>query len=176
MRLPVLAAVVALSSGMLLASPAEAAAAARPYDFNGDGFPELVVGAPDLRVGSVPRAGGVVVLPASARGLSLTERVISQSSRGVPGASESGDRFGDAVASADFDRDGYADLAVGQPRENDGVGAVTVVYGSSRGLDTSRSRRVAPASAGGFGSALVAGDYNRDGFADLAVGAPRADF
>ena len=176
MRLRAFAVVVALGSAVLSASPAEAAAAARPYDFNGDGFPELVVGAPDLQVGSVPRAGGVVVLPASSRGLSLTETVISQSSRGVPGASETGDRFGDAVASADFDRDGYADLAVGQPRENDEAGAVTVVYGSSRGLDTIRSRRVGPVSAGGFGSALVAGDFNRDGFADLAVGAPRAAF
>ena len=117
MRLRVLAVVVALGSSVLSASPAEAAGAARPYDFNGDGYPDLVVGAPSLQVGSVKEAGGVVVLPASARGLSLTERVISQSSRGVPGASEGKDRFGDAVASADFDRDGYADLAVGQPYE-----------------------------------------------------------
>src|SRR3712207_2137126 len=91
MRLRVLAVVVALSSSVLSASPAEAAAAARPYDFSGDGFPELVVGAPGLRVESVVGEGGVVVLPASARGLSLTERVISQSSRGVPGNSEGGD-------------------------------------------------------------------------------------
>jgi hypothetical protein len=58
----------------------------------------------------------------------------------VPGASEVGDKFGRTVASADFDRDGYADLAVGQPRETVGgvfaAGAVTVIYGSARGLHT----------------------------------------
>ena len=48
-------------------------------------FPELVVGAPGLRVDSVVGEGGVVVLPASEGGLSLSERVISQSSGGVPG-------------------------------------------------------------------------------------------
>jgi hypothetical protein len=186
MRLRVLAVVVAFSSSVLSASPAEAASAARPHDFNGDGYPELVVGAPELRVGSVAGAGGVVVLPASARGLSLTERIISQSSRGVPGASEGGDWFGDALASADFDLDGYADLAVGQRGESVGAlpssGAVTVIYGSSRGLDTTRSSRLNPTAHTGsspdfgeFGTSLVAGDFNRDRFPDLAIGAPYVD-
>jgi hypothetical protein len=58
-------------------------AAARPYDFDGNGFPDLAVGAPGLRVNAVSNAGGVTVLRASAAGLSLTEKIISQSSRGV---------------------------------------------------------------------------------------------
>ncbi|SDS53214.1 FG-GAP repeat-containing protein [Friedmanniella luteola] len=125
-----------------------------------------------------------MVLPASARGVALTERIVSQSSPGVPGTSEgdhpdvegAGDLFGAALASADFDRDGYADLAVGQPGENEGVGAVTVIYGSFRGPDTNRSRRVNPTSgSGAFGAALVAGDFDRDQFPDLGIGAPSAD-
>ena len=186
MRIRIVVAVLALGLGVVSAPPAEAAGLARPFDFNGDGYAELVVSAPGLRVGSVPRAGGVVVLPASSAGLSLTERIVSQSSRGVPGASEKDDRFGSAVASADFDRDGYADLAVGQPGEADGtresMGAVTLIYGSSRGLDTSRSRGIGPTSdtndapyGVAFGTALVAGDFNGDSFPDLAVGAPQAD-
>jgi len=107
--------------------------------------------------------------------LSLAERVVSQSSRGVPGASEVFDGFGRALASADFDRDGYADLAVGQPGEDEGAGAAAVIYGSARGLDTSRSRRLGPTSGGSFGSTLVAGDFNHDRFPDLAIGAPGAD-
>ena len=175
-------AVVALGIGLLSAPPAHAATAARPYDFDGNGFPDLVVGAPGLQVSAVRQTGGVVILPASASGLSLREKVVSQSSRGLPGASETGDEFGAAVTSADFDRDGFADLAIGQPGEGgglEGVGAVTVVYGSSRGLDTTRSAGFGapsgPSAFASFGTALVAGDFNRDGFPDLAVGAPLDD-
>jgi hypothetical protein len=79
MRLRVLAIVAALGSSVLSASPGEAAAAARPYDLNRDGYPELVVGAPRLQVGAVKElAGWWRCLPR--RGLSLSERVISQSS------------------------------------------------------------------------------------------------
>src|SRR5215210_44211 len=175
------AAVFMFGTGLLAGPPpAMAAATARPYDFDGDGYPDLVVGAPSLSVGTAKFAGGVVILPASARGLSSAEKVVTQSSRGVPGASQRGDKFGQSVASADFNRDGYADLAVGQPGESVGTreqaGAVTVVYGSSRGLDTTRSRGITALSSlrerEYFGEALVAGDFNADGYPDLAVGAP----
>jgi FG-GAP repeat len=187
MKRPARAAVLmlgtALLAGLAAVAPAGAAVAARPYDFDGDGYPDLVVGAPDLSVRTAGAAGGVVILPASARGLSLAERVVTQSSRGVPGASERGDRFGSSVTSADFDRDGYADLAVGQPGERigtlDKAGAVTVVYGSSRGLDTTRSSGITapsgPQESEYFGEAVVAGDFNADGYPDLAVGAPWYD-
>src|SRR3712207_4798263 len=180
MKRCVLVAAVAVGIGWAVPSPAQAAAAARPYDFDGNGHPDLVVGAPFLRVGAVPEGGGVVVLRASTRGLSLREKVISQSSRGIPGGTETGDQFGAAVTSADFDRDGYADLAIGHPGESvgplAGAGAVTVVPGSARGLDTTRSTRFhTPSGAvanARFGTSLVAADFNRDTFPDLAVGAP----
>lgn len=183
MKRTALGAVVALGMGLLVAPPAHAAAAAKPYDFDGNGYADLAVGAPGLRVTTARDTGGVVVLPASKSGLSQREKIVTQSSRGVPGASEPGDRFGSAVTSADFDRDGYADLAVGQPGETVGTleraGAVTVVYGSARGLDTTRSAGFvssAGAAAGAaFGTALVAGDFDDDGYPDLAVGAPGED-
>ncbi len=167
----------------LMVVPASAAVAARPYDFDGNGYPDLAVGAPGLRINAVRNAGGVIILPASASGLSLTEMIISQSSPGVPGGSEPGDRFGYAVTSADFDRDGYADLAVGQPGEAIGrmarAGSVTVIYGSGKGLNTTRSVGIvqpggAVASAE-WGYSLVTGDFNLDNYPDLAVGAPGDD-
>jgi len=160
--------------------PAGAAAAVKPYDFDGDGHPDLVVGAPGMAIHDMAWAGGVVVLPASGSGLSLHARLISQSSRGVPGASEEADFFGSSLASADFDGDSYADLAVGASGESvgghDGAGSVTVVYGSARGLDTSRSAWIGQpggsVSDANWGGSLVASDFNRDGYADLAVSAP----
>jgi hypothetical protein len=182
MKRPAFAAVLVLLTALLAGPPpAAAATTARPYDFDGNGYPDLVVGAPDLTVRTAPFAGGVVILPASARGPASAAQVVTQSSRGVPGASEAGDKFGKTVVSADFDRDGYADLAVGQPGEDSAsglfaAGAVTVVHGSSRGLDTMRSTGFTtltePEQGAHFGEALAAGDFNGDSYPDLAIGAP----
>jgi hypothetical protein len=171
------AAALALVVPIGLAAPAHAAMAAKPFDLNGDGYPELVVGAPSLQVGSVKEAGGVFVLPGKKSGLSLKEKVVTESTSGVPGEPDNGDTFGYAVASADFDRDGFADLAIGQPGENvtgpdDRSGAVTVVYGSTSGLDTHRSARLTFPDSGQLGTALVATDLTGDGYPDLAVGSP----
>jgi hypothetical protein len=83
---------------------------------------------------------------------------------------------------ADFDDDGFADLAVGTPSEDVGAaadaGAVTVLYGSAAGLSASGSRQLTQDTAGvpdaaegddHFGHLLAAGDFNGDGRADLAV-------
>src|SRR3954469_8244617 len=97
-------------------------------------------------------------------------------------------RSGQGVARADFNGDGFGDLAVGVPDENVGAaqlanaGAVNVIYGSATGLPDSGNQCLpqVQARAGGdspeaddrFGSALAGGDFNNDGRADLAVGAP----
>lgn len=83
----------------------------------------------------------------------------------------------------DFNGDGFADLAIDAQSANGGAGAVIVMYGSTSGLTTTRSQYWAlgmPGVAGprrtaagdGFGAALTVGDFNGDGYADLAIGVP----
>jgi FG-GAP repeat len=92
------------------------------------------------------------------------------------------------LARADFDDDGFVDLAVGVPGEDveahDGAGAVVVLYGSDAGLTGAGAQlfhqdlpEIADRAEAGdaFGAALASGDFDADGFADLAVGIPGED-
>ncbi|MFF5306067.1 VCBS repeat-containing protein [Streptomyces sp. NPDC013161] len=132
----------ALVGGTLLpAAPAFAVHGAVPGDFNGDGYRDAVLPAPGATVAGKEEAGAVVVLYGSASGLSATRRkTITQNTPGVPSSSEAWDMFGSATATADLNRDGYADLVVSAPYEDtaDGTdaGLVTVLWGSRNGLTT----------------------------------------
>jgi hypothetical protein len=152
-------------------------------DFDHDGFVDLAAGAPGEGIGGAAGAGAgaVSVLPGSAAGLTATGgRLLTQ----VGGAVEGGDQFGDALASADFNHDGFADLAAGAPSEKVGstlgAGAVSVLPGSAGGLTATGGRLFTqiggrPERYDLFGFALAAGDFDQDGFADLATGAPLED-
>jgi hypothetical protein len=164
--------------GRPIAAPAVAGASLQA-DFNNDGADDLAVGVPTESVGSISRAGDVNVLYGSASGLSGTG---SQLFTQVAGAVEAGDRFGSALATGDFNNNGFADLAAGAPLEDVGAtvdaGAFSEIPGSASGL-TSTGGQVhtersftGPQASDQFGFALAAGDFSNDGFADLAVGIP----
>jgi hypothetical protein len=109
--------------------------------------------------------GGVVLIGNADRKITA----LTGEDAGVPPPATGSDGFGMAVASADFDRDGVADLAVSAP----GRKALYVLYG----LDKRKQQILAedlrpPPRVGMFGFSLVARDFNRDGYADLAVGTP----
>lgn len=97
-----------------------------------------------------------------------------------------------SASGQDFNGDGFADLAVGAPFEDIGAavdaGAVTIIYGGGPGLGlsgvfplpsvqiTQATFGLDPVEAGdNFGAALAWGDFNGDGFDDLAIGAPGED-
>jgi hypothetical protein len=132
---------------------------------------------------------GAAVLPATGHAqCSLTNATTwcaHQDSNGVSGGAEDDDRFAAALAFGDFDGDGFDDLAVGAPGENDGAGFVHVFYSNGSLLALAGQQLFSQTEAtgddegaedgDGFGAALAAGDFNEDGFDDLAVGSPGED-
>ncbi len=161
-------------------------------DVNGDGFGDIVTGedwdpSTDPDVPSPPESatgGKVHVVYGSADGPAGSTSV-TQNTGNVPGSSERGDFFGNDLSLGDINGDGFQDLVVAAAGENlNGVvntGAVTVLYGSASGLDTSSGSQYFAQSTAGvpgsdeqddfFGSEVKLTDVNGDGKADLTVGA-----
>ncbi|MBZ2408768.1 VCBS repeat-containing protein [Streptomyces sp. L06] len=166
--------VLALTAGggLLALAPAATAAPARavpavPYDVDGDGYAESVVGVPGGGKG-----GYLTVVPGSAKGpVTGKHQVISQASPGIGGTDEAGDAFGTAPVSADLNNDGYADVVVGSPgedRANDfAPGRLVILWGSAKGLNRTTSVTSAHEEAGGLGTRVA--DVNGDGHLDLVT-------
>ncbi|MFO0558053.1 MAG: FG-GAP-like repeat-containing protein [Polyangiales bacterium] len=144
--------------------------AAPHTDFNGDGFDDVVVGAPDADPGGLVNAGSAHVFMGYPPG-------VTPSSMLVLDGDAAGIQFGFAVAGAgDLNGDGYGDLVVGAYRADPGArmdaGAAWVYYGSPIGLRARADRALEGVATNDLFAYSVAsgGDVNGDGYADLLVG------
>ncbi|MBS1509678.1 MAG: FG-GAP repeat protein [Bacteroidetes bacterium] len=139
-------------------------------DVNGDGYSDVVTGAPSYANGQAFE-GAAYVYHGASDGVSTTAVVMSPVSQNLAA-------IGNCVASAgDVNSDGYSDVLISAPYYDGGFadeGRVFVYYGSATGLPGSPSLFLNDANQAGalFGySCASAGDVNGDGYGDVVVSA-----
>ena len=144
-------------------------AVATAGDVNGDGYSDVIVGAPYYDNGQT-NEGRAFVFHGSAAGLATTAAWSTESNQADA-------NFGFAVATAgDMDGDGYSDVIVGAPNYDNGQtdeGRAYVYCGSSGGLSTTaRWTGESNQASSYFGRTVAtAGDVQNDGYSDIIVGA-----
>jgi hypothetical protein len=142
-------------------------------DVNGDGYGDVIVGAPFFDNGQTDE-GRTFVYLGSASGLSMAAAWTAESDQTTA-------LFGSSVASAgDVNGDGYGDVIVAARLFDNGQtdeGRAFMYFGSASGLSTAAAWTAESDQAGSvFGiSAASAGDVNGDGYGDVIVGASSFD-
>jgi len=143
-------------------------------DLNGDGYDDLIVGAPTYDGADADTGGAVFWYEGGFTGLpdiGFTARL-----------TDVGDlaSYGYALATGDANNDGYDDLLIGAPGWEDAFameGRATLHVGSDAGLvETPAWSVVSAMEAARLGHSVdFAGDVNGDGFDDLLIGTPYYD-
>jgi hypothetical protein len=143
-------------------------------DVNGDGYADVIVGAPYYSAGQTNEGRAYVYL-GSASGLASNPAWLADGQQDFA-------RLGSSVGSAgDVNGDGYADAVVGAPFYSNGQayeGRAYLFLGSAAGLPFTVGDWVVESDqvTAGFGAAVAtAGDVNGDGFADVLVSASNFD-
>jgi hypothetical protein len=178
----------------------EFGAAIETGNFNDDSYTDLVVGSPGEDIGTAADTGGITVFYGSASGLQAAGGFSQANLPG--GANGSGDEFGFALASGDFDGVTGDDLAVGAPGKtvaaSHDAGAAYAIYSGGVAVAGARPNAVTPGEGlnaanaltinqnvgnlpgsaevnDGFGRALAGGQANGGGPDDLVIGVPGED-
>lgn len=141
-------------------------------DIDGDGFVDLLVGAPRTDV-VADDSGAVYLFSGHGDGLSSDRIVVLDN----PSHTPAGGRFGASLGvDGDFDGDGFADIVVGAA-EQSGGGEVYIWYGGATpGAPELVVTEPMAVDNSKFGATVAwFGDLDGDGRTELAVGAPRAD-
>ena len=150
-------------------------------DINGDGYADLVLGAPEVAIAGHADVGSVTVLFGSATGLTShrsSKLTPSSFSMGAPARTY----FGTSVAVGDLNGDGLADIAIGAS----GLAAqyVATITGDPDGIVLGSEMRVITQSTpgvpgtrhapnyGAFGQLVTMGDFNGDGRDELVIDDP----
>ncbi len=140
---------------------------AGPGDVDGDGLPDILIGAPSSGDG----AAYVIYGPGPTQSGAVIPDMFIQGNLGA--------EAGSTVAGiGDFDGDGLNDMAVAAPGNAPGGGGrVHVIFGSTNPAAAVAQGDVTIIGPRGdrFGAAVSAGDVDEDGFMDLIIGAPKTD-
>lgn len=147
-------------------------------DFNADGFPDFLIGAPQTDIG-FDRQGAVFVHQIFAGG-----NVIVPTRGDLGTEAQNDDFFGFSFATGFFNQDPFADAVVSAvTRDANGVnssGEIRLVYGTEDGLDFDNTVPLSeniligrtPQAGDQFGRFLATGDLDGNGLDDIIVGAP----
>ena len=137
-------------------------------DFNGDGVEDLLVAAPGAAGGPLQGKTYVIYGP-------VTTSMSLADADAILVAEEAGDLASRGLASAgDVNADGYDDVLVGAPKQGAG-GVAYLLYGPLEGTISLAEAdvRLTAESVNDLAGLSVssAGDFNRDGYGDILVGA-----
>lgn len=143
-------------------------------DINGDGYQDLITGAPNNTTTYVTLTYG-----SSAQ---LSSQTVSSTNTVVLTSGSSSDSFGAHISTGDLNGDGYDDIVVGAAADSAGggtnYGAIYIIYGkvtqyTSETISSDSSiPKLTGTNSGQSGAALAIGNLNGDAYADLAIGAP----